>query len=106
MGTETSISMTSGRTFSWYLKRLRVMEPGEVLARIGSQCGLAALSRRHRLGLTAKHADRLEFRRYQYCTSSSPQLPSWFYRHRPDEAACTRVLAGGLPEAGWNWHWE
>ena len=97
--------MTSGRALAWYVRRLRVMERGEVLSRIGSQCGLAVLSLRHRLGLTATHADQLDVRRYGYCCASEPQLPVWFYETPLDEAMSARVLAGGLPEDHWNWSW-
>ena len=104
--TQTTKTVTSGRDFSWYVKRIRVMQPGEVFSRIGSQCGLAVLSLRHRLGMTAAQADRFDVRRYGYCGASVPQLPAWFYETEPDEAMRARVLEGGLPEAGWNWRWS
>lgn len=104
--TGASISMTSGRALAWYVRRLRVMQPGEVLSRIGSQCGLAVLSLRHRLGLTATHKDQLDSRCYGFCCAREPQLPVWFYETQLEEAMSARVLAGGLPEAGWNWRWN
>lgn len=104
--TEASTSVTSRRALAWYVRRLRVMERGEVLSRIGSQCGLAVLSLRHRFGLTDTHADQLDSRQYRYCCAREPQLPVWFYESQLDEAMSARVLAGGLPEVGWNWHWN
>jgi hypothetical protein len=103
--TEASTSMTSGQALTWYVRRLRVMEPGEVLSRIGSQCGLAILSLRHRLGLTATHADQLDFRCYKFCCARELQLPMWFYETQLNEAMSARVLAGGLPGDHWNWSW-
>ena len=103
--TEASISMTSGRALAWYVRRLRVMEPGEVLSRIGAECGLAVLSLRHRLGLTATHASQRDFRCYGFCCARAPQLPVWFYETQFDEAMSVRVLAGGLPEDHWTWSW-
>ena len=61
MTTRTSANMISGRALAWYVRRLSVMQPGEVLSRVGSQYELAVLSLRHRLGLTATHADQLRF---------------------------------------------
>ena len=104
--TEASSNRTSGRALAWYVRRFRVMQPGEVLSRIGSQCGLAVLSLRHRLGLTVPHADQLDVRRYGYCCAREPQLPVWVYETQLDEAMSARVLAGGLPEAHWNWSWS
>ncbi|WP_053381842.1 heparinase II/III family protein [Nitrospira moscoviensis] len=96
----------SGRPLSWYAKRLSVMQPGEVLTRLGSQCGLAVLSIRHHLGLAAAPANRLEARGYRFCRAMEPQLPIWIYRAHLDPGICNRVLAGGLPEGGWNWRWD
>lgn len=97
--------MISGRALAWYVRRLSVMQPGEVLSRVGSQYELAVLSLRHRLGLTATHADQLDFHCYGYCCAREPQLPVWFYEPQLDEAMSARVLAGGLPEDHWNWSW-
>ena len=98
--------MTSGRALGWYVRRLSVMEPGEVLSRIGSQCGLAVLSIRHRLGLTDRQAVHLDFHSYGFCCAREVQLPVWFYKPTLDETMCARVMAGGLPDHHWNWSWN
>ncbi len=105
LSTRTSTSMISGRALAWYVRRLSVMQTGEVLSRVGSQYELAVLSLRHRLGLTAMHKDQLDFRRYGFCCAREPQLPLWFYKTQLDEAMSARVLAGGLPEDHWAWSW-
>ena len=56
--------------------------------------------------MTVPHADQLDARGYSYCCASEPQLPVWFYETQLDEAMSARVLAGGLPEAGWDWRWS
>jgi len=105
MTSRTSTSMISGRALAWYVRRLSVMQPGEVLSRVGSQYELAVLSLRHRLGLTAPHKDQLDFQRYGFCSAREPRLPLWFYKTQLDEAMSARVLAGGLPEDHWTWSW-
>jgi hypothetical protein len=97
--------MISGRTLAWYVRRLSVMQPGEVLSRVGSQYELAVLSLRHRLGLTAPHKDQLDSQRYGFCCAREPRLPLWFYKTQLNEAMSARVLAGGLPEDHWTWSW-
>ncbi|BCA57129.1 hypothetical protein W02_42690 [Nitrospira sp. KM1] len=81
------------------------MRPQELWARIGSQCGIAVLSLRHRLGLTPAVSEQSDFRRYRFCTAQTSVLPA-----RPSEALdehmVERVLAGGLPQIGWNWTWR
>jgi Heparinase II/III-like protein/Heparinase II/III N-terminus len=103
--TEASTSMTSGRALAWYVRRLRVMQLGEVLSRVGSQCGLAALSLRHRFGMTSTQANRLDVSCYGFCSAREPQLPAWLYEMQLDEAMNARVLDGGLPEEHWTWSW-
>ena len=103
--TEASTSMTSGRALAWYVRRLRVMQLGEVLSRVGSQCGLAALSLRHRFGMTSTQANRLDVSCYGFCSAREPQLPAWLYEMQLGEAMNARVLDGGLPEGHWTWSW-
>ncbi|NOS82517.1 MAG: alginate lyase family protein [Nitrospira sp.] len=97
--------MSSGRALAWYVKRLSVMQPGEVLSRVGSQYGLAVLSLRHRLGWTATNKDQLDLRRYGFCCAPEPRLPLWFHETQIGEAMSARVLAGRLPEDHWAWSW-
>ena len=97
--------MISGRALAWYVRRLRVMQSGEVLSRVGSHCGLAVLSLRHRLGLTATQANQIDIGCYGFCHARAPQLPLWCYAPQLDEAMTSRVLAGGLPEDCWAWSW-
>src|SRR5262249_630308 len=97
----------SGRTHGGYASRLSVMQPSELWARVGSQCGLAMLSLRHRLGLTPQAHCQFDFRLHRFCTAENSLLPLRLAHERLlDEALTTRVLAGGLPEAGWNWGWR
>jgi Heparinase II/III-like protein/Heparinase II/III N-terminus len=105
MTSRTSTNMISGRALTWYVRRLSVMQPGEVLSRVGSQYELALLSLRHRLGLTTTHKDRLDLRRYGFCYAREPRLPLWYYKTELNEAMCARVLAGRLPEDHWTWSW-
>jgi hypothetical protein len=105
MTSRTSANMISGRALAWYVRRLSVMQPGEVLSRVGSQYELAVLSLRHRFGLTATHKDRLDLRRYGFCCAHEPRLPLWYYKTELDEAMCARVLAGRLPEEHCTWSW-
>jgi hypothetical protein len=80
------------------------MQPIEVWARISSQCGLALLSVRHRLGLTHSSTNREDFQYYRFCSAGEPLLPWRCYRI--DDGMAARVLAGGLPEADWQWQWQ
>jgi hypothetical protein len=105
MTSRTSTSMISGRALAWYVRRLSVMHPGEVLSRVGSQYELAVLSLRHRLGLTATDKEQIDLRRYGFCCAREPRLPLWYYKTQLDEAMIARVLAGRLPEDHWAWSW-
>ena len=100
-----STNRTSRRAIAWYVRRLRVMQPSEVWSRVGSQCGLAVLSLRHRLGMTFTHANRLDFSCYGFCAARETQLPVWLYEMQVDAAMNARVLDGGLPDAHWAWSW-
>lgn len=98
--------MTSEQSFSWYIKRLRVMQPDEVWARVVEQCGLAVLSVRHRLRMTREFVERFDARQYRFCSSSDSLLPSWYEADGGvDEGMAARLLAGGLPEDRWAWRW-
>lgn len=81
------------------------MQPGEVLTRVGSQCGLAILSLRHRLGMTSAQANWLDVSCYGFCSAREPQLSQWLYEMPLNEAMNVRVLDGGLPEEHWTWSW-
>src|SRR5262245_44349276 len=100
-------SPLSGRSLGWYARRLSVMQPSELWARVGSQCGLAMLSLRHRLGLTLQTEGLFDFRLHQFCTAQESFLPLQFALDRLlDSALAARVLGGGLPEEGWGWRWR
>jgi Heparinase II/III-like protein/Heparinase II/III N-terminus len=105
LSARTSTNMISGRALAWYVRRLSVMQPGEMLSRVGSQYELALLSLRHRLGLTFRSKDPLDLCRYGFCCAREPRLPLWYYKTELDEAMCARVLAGRLPEGYWTWSW-
>src|SRR5262245_20627458 len=105
--TRTSGLMPSTRTLGWYAKRLRVMQPSEVWARLGSQCELTLLSVRHRLGLNLALQDQYDFRGYGFCSAQEPQLPTWYASEQEiDDGMTARVLTGGLPREEWSWRWS
>lgn len=97
----------AGRTFGWYVRRLSVMQPAEIWARMGALCGMSLLAVRHRLGLTVAVHDRVDPARHRFFTSKDRLLPSVIVLEGPlaGEAAA-RVLNGGLPLDGWGWCWR
>src|SRR5262245_24224971 len=107
LATRTPAPIVPGRTLGWYARRLSVMQPSELWARVGAQCGLAMLSLRHQLGLTPRHGGQFDFHLNQFCTAKDSLLLSRFTQDRGlDNTLIARVLDGGLPEEGWGWCWH
>lgn len=104
---KTASPVMSGRTWGWYVRRLSVMHPAELWARVGDLCGLGLLAVRHRLGLTAAAYDRVDPARHRFCTTEERLLPAVIALDGPFAGeAVARVLSGGLPLDGWGWCWR
>ena len=91
---------------SWYLKRLSVMEPGEVRHRIGEQWRLRRLAAGQQDSGHSGAPVSADWREYGFCDSESPVLPElpWdvdaLFSEHPDMAC------GRWPALGFDWLWS
>lgn len=84
----------------WYLKRLALMEPREILHRIAEQGRVAAMRYAYRRSGPA--APVLEFENFSFCTSIAFRLPSLRWGDPADPA----VLSGQALAKGYAWRWS
>jgi hypothetical protein len=91
---------------SWYIKRLSVMEPGEIRHRLGEQLRLRQLALRQQ---SEGHADVppvRDWRRFAFCMSASPVLPPLQWDMDALRAAADGWKTGDWPALGFNWTWR
>jgi len=91
---------------SWYLKRLSVMEPGEIRHRIGERWHLRRLAAGQRADAHAAVAAPGDWRTYAFCTASGPMLPALAWDEAGLEAAATGARQGNWPALGHDWAWR
>jgi len=91
---------------SWYIKRLSVMEPGELRHRLGEQVRLRQLAMRQQ---PAGHADAppvRDWQRYSFCTSAATMLPPLHWDMSALRAVADGWKTGNWPALGFNWSWR
>ena len=91
---------------AWYLKRLSVMEPGEIRHRIGEQVRMRRLAAGQR---TAGHTDvppAGDWRRFGFCTSPDPVLPDLVWDIAELDAVADDWRSGVWPALGFGWAWR
>jgi len=89
----------------WYVKRLSVMEPEEVLHRLREQCALTAMQVKYSLVGRAPRMSRYEHGRCSFCASIGRQLPDLSWSFDPDDKTVTTLLNGTGSALGCRWSW-
>lgn len=93
------------RDLKWYLKRLSVMKPAEVVHRLGEFLALKQMQCNHLLSHEwAADAD-VDIHKYVFCVSRTPQLPElpWFFE--PTQLEVNALLSGKSSALGFEWCW-
>lgn len=88
----------------WYLKRVSVMGPREVLHRIGEHLQIAAMRRSHRRGAASVHV--VHPSRSEFCSAITPQLPELAWANGPDAEVRAALLSGQGAALGFKWNWS
>lgn len=97
---------TPSRNLSWYVKRLRVMGPAEVVHRVAEQCTLKILEVQHRTNRTRRNSSSADIGRFSFCSSSAPQLPTLPWSFLINDDAAETLLGGQLCVLGHEWTWK
>lgn len=90
-------------TLGWYVKRWRVMQPGEILQRVGEQCAMRLLHARIQWDRFRDGAPVLNPDGFAFCRAMTPQLPDLPWAPVPE---ADRTLEGEGPSLGWRWAWR
>jgi len=94
------------RNLSWYVKRLRVMGPAEVVYRVAEQCTLKILEVQHRTNRTRANSRVADIGRFSFCSNSARQLPTLPWSFMVTEDAAEKILTGQLCAMGHEWTWK
>ena len=87
-------------TFAWYLKRLRVMRPAELVHRLGEQLTIARLRAEHGRYTPSTPAT------LSFCEEREAQLPELPWDETGIDAQAGTLLAGRWPALGYDWQWH
>lgn len=90
----------ASRGVAWYVKRLRVMRPAEVLHRVGEQFTIRRLRATHEQFEPARAAS------LGFCTATARQLPDLPLNDGAIFAQQDDLLAGRWPALGFDWQWQ
>ncbi len=93
------------RKLRWYLKRLSIMQPREVLHRLFEQGQVWILYFRYLFGFIGDQHARLDHHNYRFCTADGAQLPNLLFSFEPSEQAVEKLLAGKISALGYEWRW-
>ena len=91
---------------SWYLKRLSIMSPGEVVHRIGEQFWLLRLRRRQARFVPGAAPGAEDRGLYEFCSSSGPVLPEPPWSSDAGTVDVDSLLSGGVSALGFSWRWR
>lgn len=92
---------------SWYLKRLSVMEGGEIPHRIGEQARLRWLAWRQTAAGRHPAAEPAgDWQAFAFCASQAPRLPELTWHFEPTGAETAAWLQGAWPALGLDWRWR
>lgn len=95
----------SGGRLGWYLRRLQVMGPREVLHRLGEQLTLYRL-RFKAAGGRSWHPDEGAAEGWAFATGRGPGLPPLTWRFDPAAPEAAALLAGQWPALGLPWRYS
>ncbi|MGH6621032.1 MAG: hypothetical protein ACREF6_15915, partial [Alphaproteobacteria bacterium] len=91
---------------SWYLKRLSVMERGEIPHRIAEQTRLRLLKWRQTAGRHPGAPAAGDWRGYAFCSAQQPCLPDLPWSFEPSAAEMAHWRQGVWPALGFDWRWQ
>lgn len=91
---------------SWYLKRLSVMERGEVRHRIAEQARLRLLKWRQASGRHPAAPPAGDWRGFAFCAAQQPCLPDLPWSFEPSAEEAEQWRQGAWPALGFDWRWQ
>lgn len=94
--------MPTGQKLMWYIKRLSVMRPAELVHRLYEQAGLFFLYIKYLSGRTSA-SQMLDVRQFGFYTAAEPVLPE--LRWQTDKLGVDDVCAGKWSALGFEWSW-
>ena len=95
--------MRAVRGFAWYLQRLKVMEPREILHRLAEQSHLVGLRVEHCFQLHARRLFDFPAAQFSFCRTESCSLPELPWEFDADSEAALDLLSGRLRVLGRDW---
>ena len=93
------------RGLMWYAKRLRVMQPHEIVFRVSEQFSLHYLRVKQLMSKSGTKSPE-SARELIFCLSTERQLPVLPWRFQPSHSEIDDLLAGKIPALGWTWSWN
>jgi len=87
----------------WYLKRLRLMNRGEITQRIG-EGALLQYFRLERL-FRFRPERAIDWQRFSFCSAVARQLPRLDFSFNPTAQEAQRILTGDWGALGLAWRW-
>ena len=93
-------------SLSWYLKRLSVMDRGEVMHRIAEQARIRWLQARQGAGRHPALPAVKRWREVDFCAAVGPKLPALDWRFDPPSSETADWLRGVWPALGIQWQWR
>jgi len=101
-----SDAMPSGEDFRWYVKRLKVMGPLEIVSRIARQWSMKGMQMKYKMRYNRASESHYDIHRFGFCTGSAPRLPELSWSFEPDAAMIQGFLAGECKALGYQWTWR
>ena len=95
--------MRAARGFAWYLQRLKVMGPREILHRLAEQSHLVRLRVEHCFQLHARRSFDFPAAQFSFCRTESCSLPELPWEFDADSEAALDLLSGRLRVLGRDW---
>lgn len=96
--------MTMGADLGWYWRRLRVMQPAELLFRLVERTDLALLGLRHQAGFARQQLPTRE--EYRFCGADVAVLPVVDFDRAAIESRAEDLLTGRMPALGFDWQFR
>jgi len=94
------------RDFGWYVRRLRVMSPMEILFRVVEQWSMKMMQLKYMMRQTQESGSCYDVNRLVFCAGSAPQLPELPWSFEPDSKMIANLLAGKSKALGFEWTWR
>lgn len=91
---------------AWYLKRLRVMRPTEIVHRVSEQFRLMQMQLTYSWNGGRGPTSAIQWDKFGFCSSKTPQLPKLPWVFECDEHGVSRCLAGIIDALGYEWNWR